>query len=371
MKSPNGIWSNLAGLPVRYAVADDVQRASQARRHEGVVKLRLGHSKGRSYLIPEALIGVAGSRYFIPSFFGPPIFGFHVDGDKHVVRFDMDIGPPREPRATRLVVTVKSEDFVRSFEDGAQVYRCTFTGPRTIARFATGTCKPLDNGDYALQVFHHTTSENVEKIKVSGELWASRWNLAGTRELANVAYTYFTTLPRIADERDLHRIAMASDGQIAFQTTSDRLREEVLVLKVYRGSTAGRTAPLAFYLPSELISPGHLHLHPMTRAEPAYYEVVGSEIIRVGLLPGSTLPFVGRSIDSDRATRKRFAYVVLGDASTVSGLAAPYNEEDTQEVTHIERLDQGRDLFEFWLENQNTDQVTGRTFEAITLKDLT
>ncbi|WP_180901479.1 hypothetical protein [Martelella soudanensis] len=44
---------------------------------------------------------------------------------------------------------------------------------------------------------------------------------------------------------------------------------------------------------------------------------------------------------------KRFDYLVVGDASSIDGLAAPYDEEETDQVVHVERLDAGLDLFEF------------------------
>lgn len=60
---------------------------------------------------------------------------------------------------------------------------------------------------------------------------------------------------------------------------------------------------------------------------------------------------------------------MLGDASTVEGVAAPYDEEDTHQVAHLEPLiDQ--DVFTFWLTHQNRDLVTGRAFELRRLEPL-
>jgi len=66
---------------------------------------------------------------------------------------------------------------------------------------------------------------------------------------------------------------------------------------------------------------------------------------------------------------KRFDYVVLGDAGTLDGLAAPYNEEETKQVAHLEKLDSRTDFFKFWWDNQNTDQVTDRVFEERKLQE--
>lgn len=362
----NARQSNLAGPPVRYSNAimgDEKDR----RWFDGFIKFRLGHSAGRSYLVPEVLVGVAGSRFFLPSFFGPPIFGFNLEPGHHKVRFNMDAGAPRAASLTRLVVDFSSRDRVRAFSDGAQLYRCRFEGPRQITRSASGLCRPLLDGDFGLKLYHHTTPTSAEKIRASGELWSSPWNLAGTRELKNVAYTYFTSLPHIQSEEDLRRIAMASGGKIELQTTSDRHLEAVLSLEVYRGATRDRTATLPFEVPTALIAPPPLFLHPLTALQAAYYEVVGPEIVRIGVKTGATLPIKTGAVMRAAGDEKAFSYLVLGDASEIEGLAAPYDEEETKSVVHLEPL-ADQDVFDFWLTHQNEDLVTGRTFEAKAVK---
>jgi hypothetical protein len=358
--------SNLAGPPVRYsnAIIDDEK---DRRWFDGLIKFRLGHSTGRSYLVPEVLVGVAGSRFFLPSFFGPPIFGFDLEPGRHQVRFNIDAGAPRVASLARLVVDFSSQDRVRSFSDGAQLYRCRFEGPRQITRSASGLCRPLSDGDFGLRLYHHTTPTSAGKIRASGELWSSPWNLAGTRELKNVAYTDFTSLPRIQSEEDLRRIAMASGGKVELQTTSERHLEALLSLDVYRGATRDRTATLAFEVPTTLIAPPPLLLHPLTGIQPAYYEVVGPEIVRVGVTPGATLPIKTGVVMRAAGDEKAFSYLVLGDASEIDGLAAPYNGEETKSVVHLEPL-ADQDVFDFWRAHQNEDLVTGRTFEAKAVK---
>jgi len=363
---PMSRWPNLAGGASRYSLAIDSKRRNDRRQHSGFIKLRLGHDFGRSYLVPDVLIGVAGARYFLPSFFGPPMIAFNVEG-RHFADFSIDVGSPRASELARLLVRIRSDDRVRVYDDGAQLYRCTFEGPRTIARFASGLCHSLANGDFAIEVFHHTKPETATLIQASGELWSTAWNLAGTRQLANVAYTYFTSLPRIETEEDLRRIAMASDGKLHFQTTSNRDREEILTLPVYRGNTKDRTAPLSFVVPCGIIAPAHLLSHPSVGSNPAYFEAIGPEIVRVGVNPNATLPFSGREIRAHADDLKHFDYVVIGDAARVDGLAAPYDEEETNHVTLLERLNKV-DLFQFWLANQNTDQVSDRAFEERRLK---
>jgi hypothetical protein len=215
------------------------------------------------------------------------------------------------------------------------------------------------DGDFDILLFHITNPNAFARIKTSRELWSSRWNLQGMRELANVAYVYLTSLPSIIAQDDLRRIAMSSDGVIRFQTTSSRAHEETLELKVYRESTTGRTARLPVTVASDLLAPPHLLIHRPIGNQ-AYYEVVCPEVYRVGVQPGVALEYAGGTANIDRGVLKRFDYVVVGDASSIKGLAAPYDEENTREVVHVEKLDAGLDLFDFWIANQNSDQTSTR-----------
>lgn len=266
-------WGNLAGHPTRWAYAF-TKGSSKRRRYEGWIKLRLAHSEGKSYLIPDVLIAVGGGRFFLPTFFGPPLLAFNVEPDRHRAVFNLDVGHPRTGGRERLEVQINSEDRIRSYPDGAQLYKCRFEGPRAVASFASGVSRQSENGDFELQLYHHTTPANAQSIRTSQELWSSAWNLAGTRKLENVAYGYFTTLSSVKSEEDLRTIAMSSSGKIHFQTTSDRAAEDVLSLEVYRDSTSDRTATLSFFAACDLIAPAHLLFHPEIAAEPAYFEVV-------------------------------------------------------------------------------------------------
>jgi hypothetical protein len=349
----------LAGPPTRISTRFE---SSNATTHGGIVKLRLGHSRNGSVLVPEQLFIEAddGWRFYQATFFGPPIFGFNVEPKLHVVRFNVDVGEPRAQAVTRVIVTVRSDELVRKFDDGAQLYRCDVEAPPGLLAQSTGSVDLLPDGDFALHLFHVTNDEAAESIRASGEIRSSSWNLQGTRKLKNVGYSYFTSLHQIRDKADLQRIGMSSDGKFGLQTTSFRPLERVLVLEVYRENTAGRTRSLDVAVPSRLLAPPHLLLH-RTGME-AYYEVVGPEIYRVGLLPSSSLPYVDGNVVPDDALLKRFTYIVAGDAAEIDGLAAPYDEEDTEQVMHLELLE-GTDPFEFWLQHANSDQMTGREFE--------
>jgi hypothetical protein len=318
------------------------------------------------------LIGFGGAKFYLPSFFGPPQLSFNIPGDRiataagfSTATFSMDVTAPRGITAARLSVTIRSDEHVLSYEDGAQLYRCTYAGPHNarLAPLVAGNCARLSDGDFALEVFHHTTDDTVAKIVASGELWSGPCNLAGTAKLKNVAYTYFTSLPSIKDDSDLRRIAMSSDSIISYQTTSDRSLESVIDLPVYKGATADRKSTLTFDVPCQIIAPAHLLFHSYVHPNPAYYEIVGAEILRVAVNPGSKLAFTGKSVTASKTDLKHFTYVVEGDASTKEGLEAPMKEETTTQIAHLEKLDQGLDIFAFWQKHSNKDLFTGRVFE--------
>ena len=94
----------------------------------------------------------------------------------------------------------------------------------------------------------------------------------------------------------------------------------------------------------------------------AYYEIVGPEIYRVGVEAGTSVTLHNQVVGVPSGKEKNFSYLVVGDASQLDGLAAPYDEEETTQVMHLEPLERS-DLFAFWQQNANTDQVTGREFE--------
>jgi hypothetical protein len=349
--------SNFDGLPVR--ISQPFERDS-AVSSEGFLKLRLGHSTNGSVLVPEQLfVELGGWRFYKPSFFGAPILGFDVEPGIHIASFSLDVGGPREVEPVRVIVKIRSDELVKRYDDGAQLYRCMVEGP-SLADHFSGQARLLSNGDFGLELFHVTNPDAAAGIRKSEEIWSSAWNLQGTRKLKNVAYVYLTSLPQILDEADLRRIAMASAGVIHFQTTSTRVREQVLSMNVYRANTSGRTESLPIAVPTALIAPSHLLLH--RAATDTYYEVVGPEIYRIGLQPGASLRYVNGEADIRTDSLKRFSYIVVGQAAEIEGLAAPYDEEETMQVMHLEALTK-RDVFDFWRENANSDQVTGRVFE--------
>lgn len=353
--------ARLAGLPVR--TADDV-RLGDSASYDGLIKVYLGHGKVGSLLLPQQVfVALGGLRFYQPSFFGPSTMTFDIEPGVHRATFNVDVGDPRTTRAARLMVAIRSDGLVHRYADGAQLYRCRILAPRRLLQHATGRAFPRQDGDFDLQLFHVTNPVAFRAIQKSREIWGSQWNLQGTRRLANVAYAYLTSLDTVRSEEDLRRIAMSSGGSIGFQTTSYMAREEVLDLQVYRESTTGRTASLAVQVPTAALAPPHLLLHPPV-AGPAYYEVVGPEIFRVGLRAGAVVSLEEGKAVVASGDERRFTYLVLGDPSTVAGLAAPYDEADVEGVMHLQQFGADDDPFGFWQANANRDLMTGRKFDA-------
>lgn len=365
-----GTKTRLVGRPIRTSPAPCT---AWGGLHDGVIKVRLCHARGRSYLIPDALIGFGGKRFFLPSFFGPPELIFDIPSNgkpfgrrHHELRLDLDVAAPRATVATRVVVSFRSDGFVRSYPDGAQLYRCTYRAPLAarLSEQIAGDCRPLADGDYAIGLYHHTTAVKAGQIVSSRELWSSACNLAGTAELANVSHLYFTTLPSIDDESDLRRVAMSSTSSIGYQTTSDRPREAGIALRVYGERVDARRSALRFMVPLGIVAPAHLFHHPLTQAERSYYEVVGQEIVRVAVQPDVAGSITGDAIAVATGNLKRFSYVIEGDASEPEGLVEPMRETGNVGIAHIEQLDAGLDLFAFWKANANRDLHSGRVVEG-------
>ena len=135
--------------------------------------------------------------------------------------------------------------------------------------------------------------------------------------------------------------------------------------------THGRTNSVEVTVPTEVLAPPHLLFQPLTRSNPAYYEIVGPEIYRVGLLPNSKLSIPKRSVIVKKEDLKFFQYIVMGNASELPGLAAPYDEEETRQIMHLEALANSIDFFDFWRNNANSDQIGNRTAEVRLLNPAT
>jgi len=328
---------------------------------EGFIKLKLVHSEATSLVIPDFLAAnLDGMRWFQPKFFYGCTLSFFDRSAAATIRIELSSG-------SLVEVTFVSSGLVTSLSDSSQVYECVFSQLSGTRFVADGTCSRREDGDFLLRLFHHTTNEAAEAINSSGHFRGSRWNVQGTRELKNVEFAYFTSLPKIASEADLAKIAMASSGQIYLLRTNAVSRTEAVTIKVYRQSTLDRTATLAIAVPASLVASQHIYRH-VPRGEAAYYEVCNPYIYRVGLQPGKVAPFHGSTLAVPEQDRMHFEYMVLGDADTAEGLIAPFNEEETKSLFHVQDCSP-LSFFEFWRKHANSDQVSWRTPDLLQFKD--
>ena len=324
----------------------------------GLIKLKLIHARGFSVLLPDLLAAhIGGWRWFQPKFFTACMLAFRDGHSVGTLWIDLaEQGP-------RVCVRFSSEHFIRRFGDGAQLFRCSISGPPDLASFAAGTCTLSEDHDVLLDLFHHTTDQARDGIRESEHFRSSPWNIQGTKKLNNVGYVYFTSLPMIESDADLRRIAMASDGEIAFLPTNASSAQHAVRINVYRESTTNRTSTLKVVVPASAIASQHVYRHA-PHGDPVYFEICHPEIFRVGLVPQAVLPLAGDRALPPAESLKTFDYVVLGDADTAAGLEAPYDEEHTQDLFLVQRCE-AESIFDFWERHANSDQYGGRGFERM------
>ncbi|MBB5327487.1 hypothetical protein [Tunturiibacter gelidoferens] len=81
------------------------------------------------------------------------------------------------------------------------------------------------------------------------------------------------------------------------------------------------------------------------------------------MMPSSTLKLSGDIIEAASVETKQLDYIVVGDATTVDGLAAPYDEEETPYILKIERPDTGNNILDFWVKHANKDLYSVKNSE--------
>lgn len=249
-------------------------------------------------------------------------------------------------------VEVRGDDHVTSLTDRSQIYRSVIYGPRNLGRYKAGRARVRTDGGLDLRLYHHTRKETKPLILTSKHIRGSAWNFQGTKELVNCGYAYFTSLDRIENEIDLRRIAMSGTGRIPLRLDQSATNDPPdLVLEVYRERAENRAARISLWVPAEHVSPSHIYEHHTNVVE---YEVAHPWIYRVGLDPGATYGFVGDRAVFEQSGSKRFDYIVIGNCTTKSGLAAPYDEDVTDETFEIQDLGD-RTVFQFWREHGNED----------------
>lgn len=322
-------------------------------KYDGILKCKLAHGSGFSIVLPE-LVFLKGPdpSWIQPLYFAANLLWKAEDG-LTVCRVPVDISHGR-----RLWIEFRNDQFIRRLDDGSELFHCVIEAPPKLNKYTTGRAKIGEDHKIEIALYHHTGREAKQGIFDSGCFWASYWNIQGTKKLKNVGYVYFTPLEVIIAEEDLYQVAMASQEKLHLRRDNAQSLspEDVLVLNVPRQTTADRKHTIRIWTDVDLLATQHVYRHAPT-GYPIYYEVVRPFIHRVGLNPGCVLAF-----EDDRAIKKpqdlkHFEYAVIGDADSLSGLKAPYDEENTEHVLKIERCE-GTNVLDFWMDNSNQDHFS-------------
>ncbi|MBG9388381.1 hypothetical protein [Caenimonas aquaedulcis] len=321
---------------------------------QGFLKCKLVHHPNYSTIVPDLIfLEVASKLLWIqPLFFLASHVGFDEETGAGLLIVDVAHG-------ARVQVRFSSDAVRTHLTDGSLLYACTVHGVPYLPSLATGEARLLGNAPQ-IRLFHHTSASAKRDIRKSGYFWTSSWNIKGTEKLVNIAYLYLTPLDEISEEADLLQIAMASNEKIGYQVDQNQGPEPDLILKVYRGSTRKRRHVLAGWVSCDQISPAPIYRHTPTDGA-VYYEVVSPFICRMGAHPDSKISIVDHVFIADAP--KQLDYVVVGDATSVEGLAAPYTEENTTHIWKIVRTAPNDDFVSYWRDHANTPEFAGISVE--------
>jgi len=130
---------------------------------EGFIKLRLGHSEVGTIIIPDFVFINEGRKvkYFSPSFFSACSIGFNVDDGLHKATLSVDFASPNQIEGTRAQIEIQSIDRILSYDDGAQLYKCSIRCDDKILNFSAGEAiKEGEHFSIALFVIVQTLSDS-------------------------------------------------------------------------------------------------------------------------------------------------------------------------------------------------------------------
>ena len=327
--------------------------------YEGFIKCKLVHNVGYSVVCPDQIyFNSADTTYWIqPLYFsGNHIAQFEEYG---LCDFGVDIS-----FGACLRIRFKDSDAVSWLEDGSILYRCTIKGPKYLYQYRTGPAK-IEDGIPYIKLYHHTSKSAKDAIESGQQYWSSNWNIQGTKKSTNIGYLYLTSLPKISTIDDLTQIAMSSHGRLAFRVDSNFTSKPDLILEVYRDSTDNRTHTLSHWVNASLLAPQPCYRH-LPPDGFGYHAIVSPFIHRIGVEPNTNVQIDGKFLSPH--SLKMMGYAVVGDATKISGLAAPFDEEDTEHKFMIEHINQPEEIIGFWMRNGNTNQVGNKVIEEVTFE---
>lgn len=315
-------------------------------KYSGHVKCKLVHHEMYSVIVPDQVyLTVGGENLWIQPLFFVASFIHFSESEDHC-RLSVDIS-----HGAVLSIDIKSDWLLAKLPDGSFFYRCEIEGPPALFRYATGKAKFVNNIPY-LQLFHHTNLRAKEGILKSSTFWTSSWNIQGTKQLSNIAYLYLTPLDRIVCDEDLQEIAMSSLEFVPLRLDQNMTNIPDELLRVYRESTSNRRHSIACWARADLLASQHIYRHAPSHGA-VYYEIVCPFIQRMGVDMGSVIEMKRSTLSP--ASPKQFEYVVVGDASSLKGLRAPYDEEDTTEIWKVDSASGSKEIISHWRANPNSN----------------
>ncbi len=340
-----------------YLTDFDGIRAFDKHSTEGYIKCKLFHGNGFSLVTPDQIYFGNKELWWIqPLYYGANLIAKTDEYIECKLWVDISFG-------ACLEITFRSSDHVKTLCDGSEIYKCTILGPENLANYSTGRARWKGIGVPQVQLFHHTKGETKSKILKSGHFLPSSWNIQGNKKLSNIKYVYFTCLDRIIFEEDLRQIAMANHGKIGFRLDQNFSNTPDLILEVYRENTLNRNHSIAEWVDSSLLTSQPVYRHSPP-GNSVYYEIVQPFTYRVGLKPDTVLKITEDQVEA--TDKKQLGYIVLGDATTMEGLVAPFDEEETEQILKIEEQSDCKTNLDFWVEQSNKNH-----FEKIQTENLT
>lgn len=324
--------------------------------HQGYIKCKLVHGNKNSLIIPDQIyVEVSNIMYWIqPLYFSANLISQNDSINHCELAVDISHG-------ALLKIYFKGNNAISWMEDGSILYKCSIKGPRYLHQYRTGNAK-FHNGLPHIMLYHHTNASAKQGIKKGSEYWTSNWNIQGTKKSLNISYLYLTSLPKLSNIDDLEQIAMSSKGKIGLRVDKNQTLSPDLILDVYRESTINRNHRLSQWVNAAQLSPQPCYKHQPPNSF-VYYAIVSPFIQRIGVKEGTTVLIKNGFLNPEEL--KSTGYIIVGDATTINGLKAPYDEEETEEKLLIEYLENPEEITEFWMKNPNTNQRNNKSIEEI------
>jgi hypothetical protein len=341
---------------------DRSQRAFGEKTYTGFIKCKLVHGKRYSLVFPDQIYVLIGVElYWIqPLYLSASIISVFDHGNVCDLIVDISHGQV-------LRIRFENRAVVERLSDGSFLYKCNINAPQFLHRYTTGPAKLVDSRP-RIKLYHHTTADSKRAILKGQHFRTSAWNIQGNKKCTNMAFLYMTSLPGIECVTDLQQIAMSNFGKMAFRLDDNFTNNADLVLDVYRESTNNRTHTIGAWVYAEHLAPQPCYRH-LPSSEPGYHEVVSPFIHRMPSTPGGIVEIRGELLQPKQP--ELLFHTIVGDATSLDGLRAPFDEEHTNELLKTERIEPPDDITSFWVSNPNMNHYDGKKIETFAFEELT